>query len=147
MPFQEAQVIAKSTLAKIHIAKKQLAMDEDSYRAMLRSVGGVESSRDLTPLAASRVLRHLERSGFKPTGKLAASDRPAADDAQSRKILALWLALHARGVVHNASNEALAAYVKRQTGVEALQWLTPAQATRVIEALKKWQARVPENAP
>jgi len=138
-------MIAKSTLAKIHVAKKQLAMDDDSYRAMLRSVGGVESSKDLTPTAASRVLKHLERSGFKPVARLA-NKRSSADDAQSRKILALWLALHARGIVRNSSNEALAAYVKRQTGVEALQWLTAAQASRVIEALKKWLDRRPEAA-
>jgi len=36
----------------------------------------------------------------------------------------------------------LAAYVKRLTGVEALQWLTTGQAGGVIEALKKWQNRV-----
>ncbi|MGH8782090.1 gp16 family protein [Paraburkholderia sp.] len=134
-------MIAKSTLAKIHVAKKQLAMDEDSYRAMLRSVGGVGSSRDLTPLAASRVLRHLERSGFKPTGKAATGDRPAADDPQSSKIRALWLDLHARGVVRNSSEAALCAYVKRQTGVDTLQWLTAEQASRVIEAMKKWVER------
>lgn len=55
-----------ANLAKIHIAKKQLSMDEETYRAMLQLHGGVSSSKDLSPLGAARVLQHLERSGFKP---------------------------------------------------------------------------------
>lgn len=137
-------MLAKSTLAKIHIAKKQLAMDDDTYRAMLRSVGGAASSRDLTTAGASRVLRHLEQCGFKPVrkpGAAALPQRALAQDAQSTKIRALWLELHSLGVVRNASEAALGAYVKRQTGVEALQWLSSAQASLIIEALKKWKTR------
>lgn len=134
-------MIAKSILAKIHVAKKQIGMDDDSYRAMLRSVGGVESAKDLSASGATRVLRHLEQSGFKPT-RPATSNRPLADDAQSGKIRALWLDLHRVGAVRNPSEEALAAYVKRQTGVDALQWLTSPQASRVIESMKRWVGRV-----
>jgi len=138
-------MLARSVLAKIHVAKKQLGLDDDSYRAMLRSVGGVESARDLSTPAANRVLRHLEDCGFKPapksSGGKTASDRPLARDEQSRKIRALWLALHAIGAVRNSSEAALAAYVKRQTGIEALQWLDGRQASQVVEALKKWEAR------
>lgn len=138
-------MIAKSTLAKIHIAKQQLAMDDDTYRAMLRSVGGVQSSKDLTPAGASSVLKHLEQSGFKPIGRKPTA-HAAADDAQSRKIRALWLDLHSRGEVRDSSEKALASYVHRQTGVSALKWLSAAQASRVIEALKKWANRLPEVA-
>ena len=34
-------------LAKIHIAKKQLGLDDDSYRAMLQMVAGVNSAAHL----------------------------------------------------------------------------------------------------
>lgn len=139
-------MIAKSTLAKIHIAKTQLGMDDDTYRAMLRAVGGVQSSKHLTTAGASRVLKHLENAGFTPTRKSGTDDRPPADDAQSRKIRALWLELHTLGAVRNGSESALAAYVKRQTGVEALQWLDNRQASHVIEALKKWIGRTTQGA-
>ena len=33
-------------LAKIHIAKKELAMADDTYRAMLQNIAGVSSSKD-----------------------------------------------------------------------------------------------------
>lgn len=57
---------SNATLAKIHIAKKQLGLDDETYRAMLLQHGGVNSSKDLTAEGAARVLAHLERSGFKP---------------------------------------------------------------------------------
>lgn len=83
-------MIAASTLAKIHVAKKQLAMDEDAYRAMLKSVGGVESSKDLTPHGAAKVLSHLERCGFKPIGHAGRRPRVAPSRAgQLAKIEAL----------------------------------------------------------
>jgi len=83
-------LITKTILAKIHIAKQQLAMDDDSYRAMLRSVADVSSAKDLDARGAAQVLRHLERCGFRP--KRATGRRPsvsASRDARLRKIEAL----------------------------------------------------------
>lgn len=59
-------MISKVILSKIHVAKSQLAMDDETYRAMLSSVAGVSSAKDLTPETAERVLRHFERCGFQP---------------------------------------------------------------------------------
>lgn len=83
-------MIARSTLAKIHIAKQQLGLDDETYRAMLRSVGDVESAKDLSPASAARVLAHLERSGFTPRGNVGRRPRVAAGRAaQLAKIEAL----------------------------------------------------------
>lgn len=46
------------------------------------------------------------------------------------------------GIVRDSSEQALAQWVKRETGIDSLQWLNSAQASRVIEKLKKWQHRV-----
>ena len=56
-------------LAKIHIAKKQLGMDEDTYREMLRNIADVESATDLTDQGRFKVLRHLHQIGFKSRKK------------------------------------------------------------------------------
>lgn len=58
--------ISKGTLSKIHIAKTQTQMDDDSYRAMLGRVAGVRSAKDLTTKQAGAVLREFERLGWKP---------------------------------------------------------------------------------
>lgn len=131
----------KSALAKVHIAKKQLALSDEDYRAILREVCEVESSKGLSLGGLEQLLEHFKRVGFKAQPK---ADRPRklADDAQSRKLRALWLDLADKGIVHNASEAALLAYVKRMTGSERLEWITSAQASRLIESLKQWNERV-----
>jgi phage gp16-like protein len=129
-------------LAKIHIAKKALGLDDDTYRALLQRVGGVDSARDLDASARGRVLAELRRGGWKPKPPRAAASRVLASEPQARKIRALWLALFEAGAVRDPSETALAHYVRRQTGVERLQWLDTRQANRAIESLKGWAARV-----
>lgn len=53
-------------LAKIHIAKAQLGMDDDTYRALLARVAGVRSAKDLGPRQIDHVLVELQRLGWKP---------------------------------------------------------------------------------
>jgi phage gp16-like protein len=61
-----------SELAKIHVAKKQLGMTDEDYRAMLWTQGRVSSSKDLDQSGRQRVLDHLKACGFKPV----ASNKP-----------------------------------------------------------------------
>ena len=55
-------------LAKIHIAKKQIGMDDDAYRDMLQMVAGVDSAADLDARGRREVIAHLQKAGFKPAG-------------------------------------------------------------------------------
>ena len=133
----------------IHVAKRDLSMDDDTYRAILLRIGKKASSADLTIPELEKVLEHLKRSGFKvrsksksaPKPAQAKPSRPLAQDLESKKIRALWLFLHELGAVKNPSEEALAAYVKRIAGVDALQWISGVQAERLIESMKKWAMR------
>jgi phage gp16-like protein len=59
----------------------------------------------------------------------------------ARKIRALWIEMGKAGRIEDPSEKALRHFVKRMTGVDALDWLTVAQANVVIESLKKWGAR------
>jgi len=134
----------------IHVAKRDLSLDDDTYRSILQRFGRKESSSDLTVPELEQVLEHLKRSGFKVRSKgkpakpkvvKAKPSRPLAQDAESKKIRALWLFLHELGAVKNPSEEALASYVKRIAGVDALQWISGEQAERLIETMKKWAMR------
>lgn len=104
----------RTDLAKIHIARKQLGMSEDVYRAMLQSVAGVASAGDLDLRGRGKVLQHLKQLGWKPKTRnkkqVVAPSLP-----QDKKIRALWL--------------------------DMLEWITTNQASQVIESLKKWQQR------
>lgn len=138
--FKRADIVRRE-IQLIHIAKQQLDMDDETYRAMLWAVARVKSSTDLDFAGRKKVLEHLKACGFKVVSKAKPQTRALADDGQSKKIRSLWLELHTAGKVRNPDESALAAFVKRQTKVEALQWLSSTQASAVIEELKKWLAR------
>jgi phage gp16-like protein len=50
-------------LAKIHIAKKDLNLDEETYRAIIRQ-HGAESSAKLTMLGRAKVIKHMVQRGW-----------------------------------------------------------------------------------
>lgn len=52
-------------LALIHVAKKQLGLDDGTYVAMLWTCGRVKSSKDLDYAGRQRVIEHLKSKGFK----------------------------------------------------------------------------------
>lgn len=132
----------RAMTAKIHLAKKQLALTEDSYRDILRRVTGLDSARDMRADQLDAVLREFGRLGWKarPTSKVSANP-------QVRMIHAVWkdiVALQGRG-----DAAALRAFVRRQTrtdehpdGVDSPEFLTSPMAARVLEGLKAWRARL-----
>lgn len=143
MALKKRSTLPRAKLIQlIHVARREVAelQDESTYRAMLRGVTGKDSCSDMRDDQLQDVLDHLKKSGFKVRSK-ATPSRPLADDAESKKIRALWLMLHQLGAVRNPSEEALAAYAKRLTGIDALQWLNGDQASKVIESQKTWAMR------
>ncbi len=126
----------KELLAKIHVAKKQMGLDDDTYRDLLERATGQRSAAGLTDRQLVGVLDALKASGWQaPVRKPTSSKPPVA------KVLALWADMCAQGIPRDKSDAALTAFVKRMAGVDRPEWLTPAQASKVIEGLKAWRAR------
>jgi phage gp16-like protein len=115
----------KAALAKIHVAKKQLDLDETEYRDLLQEVTGVRSAKDLDEAGLSKVLKALQSLGFKANSSTKLSpktrDKPSPDRLD--KIRAMWIELGKQGVVRNPSEDALAAFVKQLTGIDRPEWL------------------------
>lgn len=63
----------RKNIAAIHAARRDLGMDEDSYRLMLRNVASVSSAKDLDAKGLQTVLDHLRRVGWdrKPVKRVA----------------------------------------------------------------------------
>lgn len=70
-----SNAIRRAQLARIHLAKKQLALDEPTYRSLLLRVGGHESSAAMTNDQRLAVLRELSRLGFREDRKAEARRR------------------------------------------------------------------------
>ncbi len=131
-------------LAKVHVARKALGLDEAAYRDVVGRVAGVPSAGAASDAQLHRLLGEFKRlgwSGAKPQASLR-----RADKAQVRLACALWAEL--RPYLTDGSDAALRNFVRRQTrtaatprGVDAPEFLTGPQANRVIEGLKAWLAR------
>lgn len=150
MPMRTDDPMRRAELAKIHIAKKQLCLDDGVYRAIIaRVVGKMRSINEAIPDSAAlltkterhALLKEFKQLGFKPRAARAAGTDHLADSPQARKIRAEWLELRNLGVLHNSSERSLRHFARGVVGVDALDWLTPEQANAVIEGLKKWVAR------
>lgn len=70
--------ITSKQIAVLHVAKKQLGWDDATYRDVLRGIGGVASSRDLTHAAFEEVLAHAKHCGFHLTAPLFQRVAPVA---------------------------------------------------------------------
>lgn len=138
MNVQNSTIDRNKLIQLVHVAKRELDLSDDTYRDALKTHGGADSCSAMSIPQLQKVLKHFRGAGFRTRN---GNSRPLADDAQSRKIRALWLALHEAGAVRNPSEAALAGFVKRTTRVAALQWLSTADASKVIENLKSWLAR------
>ena len=138
----------------IHVARRELGMQDEDYRAMLRgmtALGGKTSSAELGIRGLELVRNALIARGFvvkrkANTNAAAKPTRALANDEQSKLIRHLWLQMHQEGIVRNPSEASLAAYVCRIAKIDALQWLNTDQASNVIETLKKWQKRAKKSA-
>lgn len=124
----------RAAIAKIQIARKALALDDGSYRALLRRITGLDSSALCSEPQLVAVLEEFKRLGF------AAPTKRRSEKPHVRKIYALWKALKPH--LTNGSDAALAAFVKRQTGVDKPEWLDAQQGNKVVEGLKAWLKRV-----
>ncbi len=140
----------RGLLAKVHVAKKQLGLDDDTYRDLVELVTGERSSGACNTAQLVDLVAELEKRGFKPValngGKRTSAPKKAgarrrADHPVARKARALWISLHQLGEIDNPSEQALEAFAKRQLGVEQLQWADQGQGYKLIEALKRMAER------
>lgn len=78
-----AAISRKRDLAKIHIAIKQLGVDDSTYREMLFNIAGVKSAADLNGRGRAAVVRHLRRCGFKTSPKKSRGYKSAHKSAKA----------------------------------------------------------------
>lgn len=131
---------ARARLIKlIHVARRELNMDEPTYRTVLQSAGNAQSTTLMKVSELLAVLERLQKSGFVIRPK--SGDRRQTINPDASKIRALWLFLHVLGVVRDPSEKALATYVKRIAKVDDLRWARGDATTVLIETLKKWAMR------
>jgi phage gp16-like protein len=158
----------RTEIQLIQIGRRELGLDDETYRELLRNLtGGKSSSKDLTPAERQRVLNHMKARGFevrpRREGKttaaaaaLAAAPAPAwRHEPLMRKLRAMWYALAAAGAVErpdgvDACNAAIEAWAQRMMArwpvrPERLRFARGEQLGRLVEEMKRWCQRLGLN--
>lgn len=147
----------RAQIAKIHIAKKQLGIDEEDYRNHLRDFG-VEHANDLSYEQANAFIgmymsggfngkvkvrtekenKSIEQYGFGKRKYDELDDRgtPFAAASKLRKIEGLW-----REVSRTKTDESLQIFIKNRTGVDHITFLHNKHAKIILTALESMKEK------
>lgn len=131
-----------SLLAKIHIAKKQLVLDDAIYRDMLWRLTGKRSCKQMSIKELNSVLRDCERLGFKPIKQHGRKPNVAS---HRKAILGKIEAILTDLALPWQYAENMAKTMFGSHGV--IEWLNDEQLYKLMQALAVYQARKKTPAP
>lgn len=144
---------AKRTLiAKIHIAKKDLALDDATYRDVLERVTGKTSCKEMDLKELKKVMMELKRLGFVPTPTAITQNQTPQnppqttpkwgkkpDGADDKK--ALIGKIEAMLADLNLNWKYADGMAKRMFGVDKVQWLNQKNLYKLTQALAVHQQK------
>jgi hypothetical protein len=136
--------IGASKISLIHVAKTQLGMDDEAYRAVLSRVTGVQSSRALDERGFLAVMREFERYGFMRGAvpvKRVARREGGPTEAQWRSMETLAKMVGNDGLL----DPRFVQRMKARGKVSHPQFLDASGARAVIAALTNWSRRKARN--
>lgn len=122
----------QAELAKIHIAKKQLGLDDDTYRSMLWTLARVKTASELDEHGRRQVLDHLKSRGFR--------DRTRPQPTHDRA--ALISKIRAQLFDIERPESYADAMSRRMFHVDRFEWCNPGQLHKLVAALAYQQKRI-----
>ncbi len=131
--------LAGNKIALLHVARRDLGLTDDDYRAVLRRLAFVEHTTDLDEVGFLAVVEHFKGLGFRSTWsqKNFGDRRGMASPAQIAKMRKLWAEYHGP----DEKEVALNVWLTRFHHVSALRFVTSDKAGSVITALKAMAGR------
>lgn len=125
--------------AIIRVAKQQVGLSDDDYRALLRTLTGQESAKALTATTFAKLMVQFETMGFRSTAaRKDAGRKPGkASQAQRHKIASLW-ATFTNGTGTEAG---LRHWMEKRGYGSSIEWLDSTDARRMIGALANMVGR------
>jgi len=137
MPMADS--LTPKHFAIIRVAKQQVGMSDDDYRALLSRHTGQETAKALNPDTFKRLMAHFEALGFRSTAakKDAAKRGGKASEAQMQKINKLW----AEFTDGTGTASGLRHWMEKRGYGASVTWLESETARKVIAALSNMVSR------
>lgn len=138
-------MISKGKLAQIHIAKAQLGLSDEDYRAILARTAGVSSAKELTNRTVGGVMHEFRRLGFVPKPAKKAGRKAPRSPRSRQNVMSKIEAMLTHAQRPWAYADSMA---KRMFSVERVDWLDDDQLHRLMTGLiidAKRQGRYPDD--
>jgi hypothetical protein len=118
-------------IGAVHAAAKAAALTEEDRRAIYAEETGKATLSKMSLAEIGRVLDRLNKG----------REAPMHHRPHVAKVRALWWTLYWLGEIDSPNDQALAGFVRRQTGLDDLRFVDHRNAPPIIEALKGWSQR------
>ena len=132
----------KILMAKIHIAKKELGLDDDTYRDVLWRVTGKRSCKKMLIGELEAVVKDMEASGFKPKAAPKHGKKPSVVGKREPLMGKIHAMLTDMGLHWNYAHGMADSMFK----IKRLQWLNDSQLYKLTQALSVHQQREAKKA-
>ena len=132
----------KILMAKIHIGKKDLHLDDDTYRDVLWRVTGKRSCKDMTIAQLQDVVKDMEKSGFTPKAAPKHGKKPSVVGKRQPLMDKIEAMLADMGLHWNYAHGMADSMFK----IKRLQWLNDSQLYKLTQALSVHQQREAKKA-
>lgn len=127
----------KILMAKIHIAKKDLSLDDATYRDVLWRVTGKRSCKGMTIKQLEDVVKDMQSNGFKPKATPKHGKKPKVIKRRQALISKIEAILADMGLHWNYAH----GVGEQMFNIKRLQFLNDQQLYKVTQALSKHQQR------
>lgn len=138
--------ISPAGIKQIKFAQRQLQLNDEDYRAILRREAGASSSTELTQGGFASVMDEFYRMGFISKARSEAAKQEnrapwASSHAQRSKITALWNAWKGK-----PDPDGLRRWMEKKHGVSDLHFLSAEKARSIIGAISSFKPHTETNS-
>ena len=129
-------------MAKVHIAKKELGLDDDTYRDVLERVTGKRSCKKMLIGELEAVIKDMESRGFTPKAAPKHGKKPSVVGKRQPLMDKIEAMLADMGLHWNYAHGMAESMFK----IKRLQWLNDSQLYKLTQALSVHQQREAKKA-
>lgn len=129
-------------MAKVHIGKKELGLDDATYRDVLERVTGKRSCKKMLIGELEAVIKDMESRGFKPKAAPKHGKKPSVVGKREPLMGKIHAMLTDMGLHWNYAHGMADSMFK----IKRLQWLNDSQLYKLTQALSVHQQREAKKA-
>lgn len=139
--FNKTTAKRKQLMAQIHIAKKDLCLDDESYRAILQRVTGQDSCSKMKTAELVDVVKEMKRLGFQVKSSARSQQKHGKKPSVTQSKVALIGKIEAMIADLGLSWDYVHGMAVKMFQIDRVQWLDEQSLYKLTQALAVYQRK------